>query len=416
MSLPDNLPFREIEFLAVSSSDFSKNESDEDIVSRVQLNISLANKYLRDLRLQIKLIGVQIYRTNNDPFISAISEQNSEQMLETFRMNASKISSDNQITPDVSVVFGSGLFKNIYGLAYRGTACIQPTYSVAFVTQGINDQSSFVQLGATLAHEIGHIVNITHDFNFYSGKASIMFPKVTPDTLSFSDTSINEYISFAGLKPSGSPLPGGACFEKIEEPITPIIQEPVILFKNGNSERINIQATKLSSIDLSLSSSGEQVNYSFVNYSLLSGPNWISIDNKNRKIIFKAPTHITTKGKRKSFTSVVQAEYNGKTTSKTFVVTVEDRDTPPKLSIKGTNISQVTNGTFKLSSNLSEITIQASDPLERITLSIKTKKNRIVRTGRNRIILKLRVSKNESLSIQARDARGNLAKRTLQVR
>lgn len=229
---PQKSNWRELELVVVSSSEFSSTRSEESITAQILSTIAAANIFFEPLELKITLTGVQIYREENDPFLAALKSLDADEMLNVVK-NEWRGKSD--INRDVVAVFGTSNFKytassnslDVYGLAYPSTVCTKQEYAVLFATQGSIDSRGELSLSATLAHELGHTLGMSHTLD--NQPTSLMSPTFTYNPSGFSDSSVKDYLQF-----TGAGLSGGACLSSIPAPV-------VIAFEGGATETISIK-------------------------------------------------------------------------------------------------------------------------------------------------------------------------------
>jgi hypothetical protein len=195
-----NLTIREIDFRAFSAPDFSIGKSDDEILSNVAKHVYLANQYLKSVNMALVLKEIKVYR-DHQRFNDALRLKDPYKMLE---IAADEHNANFLESIDVSGVFSNTFFPRANGLAYSNTSCINPHYSVLFVTQGGSSLSSELTMSSTLAHEVGHIVGMSHDGNLYPDLGvSVMAQTSSAFPFGFSGISLEEQSRFSALESSG---------------------------------------------------------------------------------------------------------------------------------------------------------------------------------------------------------------------
>ena len=201
--------WRAIDVIVVAPGDFTQGRTESAVVAQIISTIAGANVYYEPLGLVIKLAGVQLYSGGpSDPYALPVSRRDALGMLETVRF---EWNTRNLPPHDVVAVFARSSFSGVFGYAYPSASCIAPEFSFLFATQGRSDAGGELGLISTFAHELGHIIGMTHDTTFGPGGPSMMWQFFVLQPTGFSDFSIGE---FEKHEANG----GAACFAATDDP------------------------------------------------------------------------------------------------------------------------------------------------------------------------------------------------------
>lgn len=218
--------WREFRLYVVASAEFSRNRTEADITAQVVATVAAANLFMESLEIKLSVSGIQIIRPLQDPFRVATENQDAYQSLEILRNDWRQ---RPEIIRDGVVYLATGKFGGIFGLAYTGSSCVSPENSVIFASQGGLGPEAELSLAATLAHELGHVLGMSHDHTIYSEGPSLMYPMFTMSATGFSPFSVSQFLNHAGVG-----QPGGICLNEISAP-------DELQLEGGRSEIVRIR-------------------------------------------------------------------------------------------------------------------------------------------------------------------------------
>lgn len=228
------LPLREIRLLIVASPDFTTGRSEEEVLQAIAVATAGANRYLAELRLALRVVGVQLLQSGAfNPYADETQAQSAWGMLDQVRaLWASRQFPQRELT----AVFAGSPFNNVYGLAYSGVSCTAPDQSFIFVTRG--GEAPAYELGSTLAHEVGHFLGIAHDVPT-SGAPGVMSPFHLKHAEGFSASARAAYLARA--LPGA---PGGDCFnvtDPTRAPLPDMAPSTAPVFLGGEQQRLIVR-------------------------------------------------------------------------------------------------------------------------------------------------------------------------------
>jgi len=312
--------WRGLEIFAVSSAEFSGSRSEDAITAQISSTVAAANIFFQPLELQVRISGVQILRSSGDPYSAAAFSQDAQLLLDVLQKQWEQ---RFDIQRDAVVLFATGNYRGIRGLAYTGSSCVYPDLSIAFVSTGGTGASKELGLAGTLAHELGHVLGMHHDSTLYSKGPSIMYPTFSMNVWGFSEYSNKEYLKHAGPNASG-----GSCLTEIDPPSS-------AQFEGGVSETIRIREGEKFSRIIRLEGTGLQATL-----ALKSIPAGAKFDPATGLFEYAAPFAIGSKrAKIRTVTITLTAELSdGQLLNKTFVFEIQSGNSAPKAAFRSTTI------------------------------------------------------------------------------
>jgi len=221
-----------LRLVVVASGDFTAGRSDAEVFEQIDNALTLANEYLRPLRVTLQLAGVQSFQPAlGDPYAAAAAKHDASQMLKLVK---SEWTGRNFPAHDLVAVFGRSAFGATYGLAYPDTVCLQPNFAFLFASQGGAGQAAELSFGATLAHEVGHTLGLSHDSKFYPEGPSLMWPSFTPNVGGFSSFSLSEFDAY---KMAG----GTSCLPEAEDTSFDSFASSPLVFSKAPSQTFQLR-------------------------------------------------------------------------------------------------------------------------------------------------------------------------------
>jgi len=225
-SVNTSAAWREVELFSVSSAEFSGTRTDEVIAAQISSTVAASNLFFEQLELKLSVKGIQILREGTDPFAAVAARNDAYELFYSLEDTWNK---ELSISRDAVVFFGTSKFNGIYGLARTGSSCSTTISPLVFATQGGSGATAELSLSATLAHELGHIVGMSHDPTYYPSGPSLMYPSFVINPGGFSAFSTEQFRSHAGAGQLG-----GLCFNSVPTPAG-------IQFDGGNVETVRLR-------------------------------------------------------------------------------------------------------------------------------------------------------------------------------
>lgn len=353
--------WREVKLVVVSSSDYSKSDSDSSIVSQIVTAIAAANKYYVPLRLKIVVSAVQIFRadTPNNPFGDAIQSFWAPAMLNQLKaiwdvVPQSRLARDAVAVFARSAYYGTtsdGETVNMPGLSWEKRSCVDPQLSYLFAS--LNNYPSYMSatgFPATVAHELGHVVGMSHDTD-PSGEGSVMWPSYQTKPYGFSPKSIAQFEAYAGIG-----QPGGACLASISEQSSSgsdTSPERLISFAGQDVEKYQI--AEGASFTKTFEVTGVTDGLQFAVSGLPAGA---VFDAASKTLTYTPDYNVATAAQPlRSFTVTLEASSSGGQATKTVVLNVVNKNRAPSLAVSGS----VTKLYAKRGSSV-RFAVKATDP------------------------------------------------------
>ncbi len=401
--------WRVVQLLAVSPNEFTAGRSDTQIVNQLVSTIAQANVYYEPLRLQVELVGIQLFHPGDaDPYTDAYEARDAGMMVQKLR---DEWRGRNEPEHDLVAVFGRGTYRyfdpvegkwiNSVGLSFINSSCISPSYSVLFATQGGLTLAAEANLADTLAHEIGHFIGMEHDREVYSGALSLMWPNFVANPSGFSKKSIDEYLSH-----SGPGKPGGSCFAPTTPDGKQVGEGDALVFEGGKRQSVSLKEGQTLSRVFKLAGTPSGVSFS------ASGlPRGARFDEKTGALTY-SPNYTVADRRTKSrqFDILVTASAEGISSSMNYRITVRDVNRAPDFSNSAFAVMRRQRGEFlKL-----RVTAEDLDRFDTVKLDLVSWKRfhslgnaELVRVQRNVLELRWAIPDSASgaytLTFRARD-------------
>lgn len=311
--------WREIDLAVVLPSEYSQDQTDEYLAGKVLNTVSATNIFLEQLKLAVKVTAIEVFRsTDADPYAQAARSADALAMLETLRREWLNRSG---IDYDVVSVWGRGEFDGIYGYAYPKTSCVAPDWSVVFAAQGGDDRAAEVSLSATLAHELGHIIGMSHDrFNpMDSAGPYVMEASFVANPTGYSTVSQLAFEFHAGIGQQG-----GSCLSDIDDP-SEVTGSTEISLAGGLEQWITLREGETFRSPLVVLPARSQVQYSIV--KLPPGATFSQYSG----VLTYQPDTDTVRGRagRRSVEALIDVSARGQKLTKRYVFDVIDTNRAP---------------------------------------------------------------------------------------
>ncbi len=190
------------EFYINPNTDQELELSKEQAETEVRTAINIANSYYKDLNVNLNIVKIVNYKDSEDPYTQ--HGNSATGILD----EAKNLYDTYDVDYDIGIVVGRGYFNGVYGLAYPSVSCTNKEFSQVFVsTSGIGEQRRY-SFAHTIAHEVGHVIGMTHDDDLHDEQLSIMATNYVDKPHGFSLSSIDR----AQSRISGS---GGDCLSEV---------------------------------------------------------------------------------------------------------------------------------------------------------------------------------------------------------
>lgn len=395
--------WREFRLFVVASAEFSRNRPDGEIAAQVVASVAAANLFMESLEIKVALAGIQIIRPSQDPFRVATDGQNAYQALDLLR---SEWRERADVARDGVAYFATGKYGGTFGLAYTGSSCVSPENSVIFASQGGLGPEAELSLAATLAHELGHVLGMSHDHKIYSTGPSLMYPMFTMSPSGFSPFSVDQFLNHAGVGQAG-----GICLKSVAAPSE-------LQLEGGSSEIVKLREGQTFRRRIRLSNGTSPFTGLANRLNLASGMKF----DANAGVFLYRPDFTTASIKEPTVEQRVELDLvleDGRLVRKQFIFVVRDVNRAPRFARAPKKLNLAKRGsssrfTWRVT-DLDGDTVSFTKQTLRALRALPGRKD--IRVVGNELRLRFRVgfSGTRQVRIVARDSAGRAVSRTFVI-